>query len=197
MRPPSRAFTSRPGDQRWRRPTAPLRISGSPLRHRPAYRGLVSDAFLDAMSLPRRVEAWQEILAAGRSTTLVAEASGALAGFADYGPARDEDLDPSQDAELNALYVQPQYWSHGFDYALWAEALSLLQPTHFVNCVLWVLEGNRRARAFCERQRCMLDPSARKLWRPKTEALVEVRYSIRVASDMMPRVPCSTAVEET
>ena len=84
-----------------------------------AYRGLVSDAILDGMSIARRTQAWEEILAAGRSTTLVASINGAVLGFANYGPARDEDLDPRSDAELNALYVHPAHWSTGVGFALW------------------------------------------------------------------------------
>jgi hypothetical protein len=55
---------------------------------------------------------------------------------------------------------------------------SLLRPTDFSRLVLWVLEGNQRGRYFYERQGCLLDANARKLWRPHTEALAEVRYSI-------------------
>jgi ribosomal protein S18 acetylase RimI-like enzyme len=129
------------------------------------------------MSLTRRVEAWERNLTAGLSTTLVAEVHGAVVGFADYGPARDEDLNPHSDAELNALYVHPEHWSRGFGFGLWSNVQSLLLPTDFSNVVLWVLEGNLRGRDFYERQGCRLDPMARKLWRPEAEALVEIRYA--------------------
>ena len=120
---------------------------------------------------------------AGRSTTLVAEVGGTVAGFADYGPTRDEDLDPRSHAELNSLYVLPAYWSCGYGFGLWSKVQSLLRPTDFATLSLWVLEGNQRGRRFYERQNCVLDRNATKLWRPETEALVEVRYSRRLRFD--------------
>lgn len=143
-----------------------------------AYRGLVSDSVLDGMSLVRRAQAWHETLSSGQSTTLVADVDGYVVGFADFGPARDEDLDPRSEAELNALYVRPVHWSRGLGFRLWSRMHSLLRPTAFSRLVVWVLEGNQRGRYFYERQGCILDVNARKVWRPHTEALTEVRYSI-------------------
>jgi ribosomal protein S18 acetylase RimI-like enzyme len=149
-----------------------------------AYRGLISDSLLDGMSLVRRALAWQEILSARRSTTLVADVDGSVVGFADFGPARDEDLNPRSDAELNALYVEPAYWSRGFGFCLWSRMRSLLRLTDFSTLVLWVLESNQRGRHFYERQGCLLDVNAKKVWRPQTESLVEVRYSIPLERDL-------------
>ena len=148
-----------------------------------AYRGLVSDSVLDAMSLVRRAQAWYEILSARQSTTLVADLEGSVVGFADFGPARDADLNPRSHAELYALYVHPAQWSRGFGFRLWSRMRSLLRTTDFSTLVVWVLEANQRGRSFYERQGCQLDAHARKLWRPQTEALVEVRYSIPVEED--------------
>lgn len=153
---------------------------------RSAYRGLVSDAFLDGMSVSRRTRAWEEILAAARSTTLVAHVNDVVVGFADYGPPRDEDLDPGSAIELYALYVEPAYWSRGCGFDLWSKMQSLLCSRDFDTLVLWVLEGNQRGRHFYERQGCVLDANARKLWRPETEALVEVRYSMALPPDRDP-----------
>jgi GNAT superfamily N-acetyltransferase len=134
------------------------------------------------MSLIRRAQGWYEILSARQSTTLVAEVEGSVAGFADFGPARDKDLDRRSVAELNALYVDPEHWSHGLGFRLWSRMLALLRPTDFGKLVLWVLEGNQRGRYFYERQGCLLDIACRKVWRPQTEALVEVRYSVSLES---------------
>jgi GNAT superfamily N-acetyltransferase len=129
------------------------------------------------MSVARRTEAWEQILNTGHTTTLVADINGTTIGFADYGPARDEDLDARSNAELNALYVLPAYWSRSCGFELWSKVQSLLGRLSFGTLVIWVLEGNRRGRHFYERQGCLIDAGARKLWRPETEALVEVRYS--------------------
>jgi hypothetical protein len=79
--------------------------------------------------------------------------------------------------------VQPAHWSRGFGFRLWSRMRSLLGSTDFSRLVLWVLESNQRGRSFYERQGCLLDVNARKLWRPQTEALVEVRYSIPLEGD--------------
>jgi hypothetical protein len=79
--------------------------------------------------------------------------------------------------------VQPAHWCRGFGFRLWSRMRSLLRPTDFSRLVLWVLEANQRGRFFYERQGCVLDVNARKLWRPHTEALVEVRYSIPLEGD--------------
>ena len=145
-----------------------------------AYRGLVSDSVLDGMSLVRRAQAWYEILSARQSTTLVADLDGSVIGFADFGPARDEDLDPPSVAELRPCMCSLRIGRAVSAFAFWSRMRSLLRPTDSSRLVLWVLESNQRGRAFYERQGCQLDVNARKLWRPQTEALVEVRYSIPI-----------------
>jgi GNAT superfamily N-acetyltransferase len=143
---------------------------------RSAYRGLVSDTILDGLSVSRRTEAWEQILAAARSTTLVGEIDGAVVAFANYGPSRDEDRDPRADAELNALYAAPVHWSRGCGFGLWSEMERRLRPSEFETLGLWVFVGNQRGRRFYERQGCTVDENARRVWRPESDALVEVRY---------------------
>jgi hypothetical protein len=59
------------------------------------YRGLVPDAVLDALSALERERDWRGWLHDERSSTLVAEFDGAVAGFATtITPSRDEDAGP-------------------------------------------------------------------------------------------------------
>jgi GNAT superfamily N-acetyltransferase len=104
-----------------------------------AYRGLVPDAYLDAMAVDasRRVA----IITAGDATTLLAVDGGTPVGMAAFGPTRDDDLDG---LELFALYVLPAVWRAGIGTAL----LAACGPVRSV----WVLEDNARAQAFYARQ---------------------------------------------
>jgi GNAT superfamily N-acetyltransferase len=83
---------------------------------------------------------WEDSLADGQITVLVAEEDDTAAGVAGY---RDEWLD--------GLYVLPQFWSRGVGRALHDEALERLRAAGCERCHLWVLEHNERARRFYER----------------------------------------------
>jgi GNAT superfamily N-acetyltransferase len=99
-----------------------------------AYRGLVSDAFLDAFTVSARTARWTEILAQG-SETYVTEG-----GFCSViRPARDG----SAPVELAALYIAPSRWRHGLGRALVDSALSREEDV-----TLWVFAENDRARGF-------------------------------------------------
>jgi GNAT superfamily N-acetyltransferase len=103
-----------------------------------AYRGLVADRYLDAMAVDVRRRA--DLIASGLATTLIAEDPHPV-GMAVFGPARDADCAGSD--ELFALYVDPSRWRAGIGGALIACCAGV--------SVVWVLEGNGRARAFYER----------------------------------------------
>jgi GNAT superfamily N-acetyltransferase len=106
-----------------------------------AYRGIVPDAHLDAMSVTDERVAHLQSRYGGEVRTLLAEHDGRAVGMATVGPCRDEDR-PGQ-TELYALYVLPERWGSGVGQALWEVALPFTS--------LWVLTANARARAFYER----------------------------------------------
>jgi GNAT superfamily N-acetyltransferase len=99
-----------------------------------AYRGLVPDAVLNALTVPVRTARWTELLAQG-SETYVTEG-----GFCSViRPARDA----SAPVELAALYVAPPRWGRGLGRALVDNALSRADDV-----TLWVFAQNDRARTF-------------------------------------------------
>jgi GNAT superfamily N-acetyltransferase len=106
---------------------------------RAAYRGLVTDRYLDGMVVDADRRA--DLIVSGAATTLLALDPGPV-GMAVFGPARDVDCRGRD--ELYALYVEPSRWRGGLGGALFACCTGV--------SVLWVLEGNARARAFYERQ---------------------------------------------
>jgi GNAT superfamily N-acetyltransferase len=85
-------------------------------------------------------ERWQDALADGEITILVAEEEGALVGVAG---CRSEWLD--------GLYVRPEWWSRGVGRGLHDDVLARLRDRGSPLCNLWVLEHNDRARRFYER----------------------------------------------
>ncbi|MCW3813420.1 GNAT family N-acetyltransferase [Micromonospora sp. DR5-3] len=87
-------------------------------------------------------------------TTLLAEVDGAVAGFATFGPYRNNqdrgDLDPAY-GEILAMYVEPTHWGAGTGRALLAAARAGLAERGWTEYRLWVLSDNARARRFYER----------------------------------------------
>jgi GNAT superfamily N-acetyltransferase len=118
-----------------------------------AYRGLLPQAYLDALDPAQRVSQWERIVpAAGRAGggTLVAEAGGRLCGFVSYGPARDDDAGSRRAGEIYAIYLTPAAWGEGTGRQLMAAALGRLGEAGFGEVILWVLDSNARARRFYE-----------------------------------------------
>ena len=145
---------------------------------RSAYRGLLPDAYLAALSLDDRTRRWRGRLRDIRAseTVLVAERAGEVVGYASAGPTRDADCDASAIGELYALYVVEEAWGRGAGRLLHDAALDFLHVRAFSAATLWVLETNRRARRFYERVGWVADGST------KVEeygaSVVELRYRL-------------------
>jgi ribosomal protein S18 acetylase RimI-like enzyme len=112
-----------------------------------AYRGLLPDAYLDALRPEDRAARYTfDRTDAQHPTTLVAVEEGRIAGFATTGPARDPERVGR--GELMALHVDPQFWNRGLGRALVAAAREQLVQRGYPEAELWVLEGNQRASRF-------------------------------------------------
>lgn len=117
---------------------------------RAAYRGALSDAYLDGEVVAERAALWQRRLTEPpeRRYVLLAEEAGTLLGFACV--LLDEE--PAWGACLDNLHVQPGRTSSGLGAQLLARSLRWVAdvepgwPMH-----LWVLESNHAARRFYER----------------------------------------------
>jgi GNAT superfamily N-acetyltransferase len=115
-----------------------------------AYRGLMPDAYLDALSVEERAADWRRRLL-GRDTergrsTFVADDGGAILGFVRVGP----DPDVPAAGFVFLLYVLPARWRGGVGTALMAAADAALRDGGFMSAALGVLEANDRARRFYE-----------------------------------------------
>lgn len=132
-----------------------------------AYRGLLPDDLLDELRLDDdRVSQLTARFGDDEFDVLVAVAGEQVVGFASSGACRDEDLPGAR--ELWAVYVLPEHWDTGAGAALVAAAGEI--------DVVWVLEGNVRARAFYERQGFQPDGSTKELER-LGPGVTELRYA--------------------
>ncbi len=118
-----------------------------------AYRGIMSDAFLDGYTADpehrrrRMIEG-----SADNVAELVAEdVDSRIVGWIVASPAdRDDDLDPSKVGEIDACYVATSFWGCGIGRELMSAALVALADAGYGDVTLWVLRDNVRARAFYE-----------------------------------------------
>ncbi|WP_214320297.1 GNAT family N-acetyltransferase [Nonomuraea sediminis] len=111
-----------------------------------AYRGVMTDSFLEELSVsPAMVDRRSSLLSDGSTRGFVAVRDGRVRGFTLYGKARDDGHDGM---EVYAIYVLPEEFSTGMGRALMAASL---EDLHGQEVGLWVLAGNPRARRFYER----------------------------------------------
>jgi GNAT superfamily N-acetyltransferase len=150
-----------------------------------AYRGLLADAYLDALTdtVDRRARFWRTVLSAPHSSTRVwvAEAAGRIVGFASVGPSRDPDAGPAT-AELYAIYVEPAAVGTGTGRALLAHAVGGMRLEGYAAATAWVLEGNVRARRFYRLAGWRVDG----MTKAETEGGVEFR-EFRIRLDLASR----------
>lgn len=116
-----------------------------------AYRGVIADEALDALTEERLASEWRAEIERPEVqgvTVAVVEDDDGLAGYARYGPARDDDLHPDRDAEVYGFYLHPDRWGKGAGRALMEHVRDDLRRRGFDVVTLWVVQVNERAQAF-------------------------------------------------
>jgi GNAT superfamily N-acetyltransferase len=154
------------------------RLTRRAWRH--AYRGILPDAVLDGMELRGRAARWQQRLEEPSEHSLVWVARGlqGLEGFAWVGSASQHSLHPAPDdaGELIALYVEPALFGGGLGDALMERCEAWL-ASRFSRSLLWVLEGNLRARRFYTRRGWLADGERMPYAKPGCRGVHIVRHS--------------------
>jgi GNAT superfamily N-acetyltransferase len=115
---------------------------------RTAYRGLMPDAYLDALDAAESAVQWAASLRREPSKgkrTIVAERDGTVVGYATVGPDAD-----SGAGMLLLMYLAPEVWGRGLGRELMQGARETLLELGYQAAALWVLEQNERARRFYE-----------------------------------------------
>lgn len=140
--------------------TTPADISALSQVHvrcwREAYRGIIPAEFLGKMNAAGWAKMWEKTFKEGIAGEpaferyLIAEDSRAgIIGFAAAGPSRDKQL--KYDAEIYSVYVLSEFQGRGTGRELVSAAAGFLLKRRMKSMVLWVLEGNTKARGFYER----------------------------------------------
>ncbi len=118
---------------------------------RAAYRGILAQGYLDAMSDIRHAAMWSEVLdnTERRGVTMVAEVpKDGVVGFADCTLERGA-KDPAR-GEITAIYVLPAWQRQGVGRALVAAGAHALGVSGASELAIWALEKNP-ARKFYEK----------------------------------------------
>ena len=139
-----------------------------------AYRGIVPQSHLDAMTPDKREAYWRQAIAESTPRVRVATLGEEVVGWISYGRCRDSDR--SEGGEVWAIYVQPAYVATGVGRVLWLEAKADLAASGYGDVSLWVLARNIRARHFYERAGFTVDPASAKPVVIGGGTLEEVRY---------------------
>lgn len=143
---------------------------------RAAYRGIVPDAFLDALSVDKRESAFRDALARGSPEMWVAHSESEILGWIAFGAARDADATPKV-GEIEAIYISPAHWSNGAGKSLWHIARARLLERGFESVTLWVLEENERGILFYRAAGFAPDATSRKQIAVGGKSLWEIRYT--------------------
>ena len=148
---------------------------------RSAYRGIVDDAFLDAIPMQHWMESWRALFFTPYARCFVAEQDDRLVGFASVGkPEFVEDVGPSV-AELHTIYIDASLYGRGVGQLLMTTCLDHLRQQGFTEVILWVIEDNARGRRFYERGGWKLDGTrAADCWGATSVPRVRYRLALPV-----------------
>jgi GNAT superfamily N-acetyltransferase len=114
---------------------------------RVAYRGLVPQDYLDALTYEEREQGWVGRLGQAGLEPWVLLVDGRIGGFVTLVEARPDDGGPAV-GELEGIYLHPNLFGLGLGRRLMELALERLLARGHTEAVLWVLDGNRRAERF-------------------------------------------------
>jgi len=145
-----------------------------------AYRGVVPDAYLDAMSPQKNLDHWRNVAAGGEPGTelLVAEESGRIVGFAVYGTARPPTF--GYGGELHAIYWLPEAMGKGYGTLMMQHIIAGLRRLGHDDMIVWVMEANTRGRKFYEHFAGMTEvENSRRSFDIAGTTLWEVAYGLR------------------
>ena len=167
------ALTIRPATPNDAQAIARIRVQG----WRFAYQGLISQDYLDSLSVAKDTERMRGYLSqfpqnsppsrsapvqssdGEKRSFMLAVRDDAVLGFCRFSAAPDkadraERANPAgtMNGRLHALYIDPDSLGQGIGHALMNHALSTFAAWGCERATLWVLEGNSRAISFYERQ---------------------------------------------
>ncbi|MHB8573024.1 MAG: GNAT family N-acetyltransferase [Candidatus Dormibacteria bacterium] len=116
-----------------------------------AYRGLLADDLLDAISVEGAAERWATNIARAVPPVYltVAEVDGLIGGYVNGGPERTGGA-PTGRGEVYSINLHPDVASGGVGRRLLESATRTMREGGYGEAILWVLRTNARARRFYE-----------------------------------------------
>ena len=140
---------------------------------RAAYRGIISDEYLDNMSVEQMTESNKKILSEpGIYECYYAEQNGQMIGRLVICGSRD--VDKSNAGEIAAIYLLEAFWNKGMGRKMMDYSLDELKRKGHDEVLLWVLEANSRGRQFYEKCGFASDGTKKEINIDKP--LIEMRY---------------------
>lgn len=109
---------------------------------RSTYRGIISDAFLDGLTVEGRARSWRWTFAHpnDHEVIFVAEDNGRIIGFANGGKNRNPEY--PHGGEVYAIYLLKEYHGRGIGKRLFAAVADALKRSGYDSFMLWVLKDN-------------------------------------------------------
>ena len=114
-----------------------------------AYKGVLPDEQLAAMSVDKRQVFWREAIDLAEPQLLVATDAERVVGFVAFDRSRDKGTPPTT-GEIWAIAAAPALWSTGVGLALWDGARDALEEEGCTKVTLWLPLRNERALRFHE-----------------------------------------------
>jgi L-amino acid N-acyltransferase YncA len=102
------------------------------------YKDIISDDYLDSLSVEDRTVRWNDILAGSHQTYVCELKSGQVAGFVSVGKERNKQYE----GELYAIYLLKENQRNGLGSALFKIAMTALKSQGYSNMLVWVLKEN-------------------------------------------------------
>ena len=117
-----------------------------------AYRDILTADVLAGLSVSDRAARWQQIIGDSDSTVLVLEPEHAtgVVGFAYLRSAPYADGREDRTGEVDSFNLDPAVWGRGAGRRLFGAIIEQARRRRFEEIMLWVFDGNRRARRFYE-----------------------------------------------
>ena len=113
---------------------------------RTEYRNIISDDYLDTMTVEKRHNGLLAAFDEGRSDFLIARDEGRIIGVAVFGKSLTEGY--GDDGEISAIYMREDYIGKGFGHKLFTRVEQALAAKGYSHFVVDLLAGNTRAYEF-------------------------------------------------
>ena len=141
-----------------------------------AYRDQVPDPYLDALSVPARLDMWRALVSdsSPSQATLVLVEDEQPIGFA-HCTSQGDAVDDGLIGEVASMYIDPSMLRRGGGRLLMAAAVDWFRANGCGEALLWVLDTNAGPRHFYEAMGWRADGSQQGIELGGKE-LVEIRY---------------------